>query len=111
MKKLLFIGGTFALMMLSLGFLLKVMEYEGAGILILFGLGGFTLILVVGALKQKTLLFYTSSLTMILLLLSWVFNGLELPGANLLYMSGMLVLTLILIPLMGFWIYKHSVSS
>ena len=111
MKRLLFIGGTFALMMLSLGFLLKLMEYEGSGLLILFGLAGSTLTLVVGAIKQKTLLFYTSSLTMILLLLAWVFNGLQLPGANLLYMSGMLVLTLILIPLLGFWIYKHSSSS
>jgi hypothetical protein len=64
----------------------------------------------VGAVKQKNLLFYTSSLTMILLLLAWVFSGLELPGANLLFMSGMLVLTLILLPLMGFWIYKHSES-
>ena len=108
MKRLLFFAGTFALMMLSLGFLLKVMEYDGAGLLILFGLVGFTLILIVGAIKQKTLMFYTSSLTMILLLLAWVFNGLELPGANLLYMSGMLVLTLILIPLVGFWIHKHS---
>jgi hypothetical protein len=110
MKRLLFIGGTFALMMLSLGFLLRLMEYEGSGLLILFGLAGFTLILIVGAVKQKNLLFYTSSLTMILLLLAWVFSGLELPGANLLFMSGMLVLTLILLPLMGFWIYKHSES-
>ncbi len=108
MKRLLFIGGTFALMMLSLGFLLRLMEYEGSGLLILFGLAGFTVILIVGAVKQKTLLFYTSSLTMILLLLAWVFSGLELPGANLLFMSGMLVLTLILLPLFGFWIYKHS---
>ena len=108
MKRLLFIAGTFTLMMLSLGFLLKVMEYDGAGLLILLGLLGFTLTLIVGAIKEKTLLFYTSSLTMILLVLAWLFNGLELPGANLLYMSGMLVLTLILIPLAGFWIYKHS---
>jgi hypothetical protein len=108
MKRLLFIGGTFALMMLSLGFLLRLNEYEGSGLLILFGLAGFTVILVIGAVKQKTLLFYTSSLTMILLLLAWVFSGLELPGANLLFMSGMLVLTLILLPLFGFWIYKHS---
>ncbi len=108
MKRVLFIAGTFTLMMLSLGFLLKVMEYDGAGLLVLFGLAGFTVVLVLGAIHGRNLLFYTSSLTMILLLLAWVFNGLALPGADLLYMSGMLVLTLVLIPLLGFWIYKHS---
>ena len=108
MKRLLFIVGTFALMMLSLGFLFKVMMYEGSGLLVFFGLVVFTLILVVGAIKQRTLLFYTSSLTMTLLLLAWVFKKLELPGADLFYMSGILVLTLVIIPLVGFWIYKHS---
>lgn len=108
MKRLLFIIGTFALMMLSLGFLFQVMKYEGAGLLILFGLVVFTLTLVVGAIKQRNLLFYTSSLTMALLLLAWVFKKLELPGSDLFYMSGMLVLTLVIIPLVGFWIHKHS---
>ena len=108
MKRLLFIVGTFALMMLSLGFLFNVMKYDGAGLLVLFGLVVFTLTLVVGAIKERNLLFYSSSLTMALLLLAWVFKKLELPGSDLFYMSGMLVLTLVIIPLFGFWIYKHS---
>ena len=108
MKRLLFIVGTFALMLLSLGFLFDVMEYDGSGLLILFGLIVFTLTLIVGAIQQRTLLFYTSSLTLSLLLLAWVFKKLELPGSDLFYMSGMLVLTLVIIPLAGFWIYKHS---
>ena len=108
MKRLLFILGTFTLMMLSLGFLLKVMEYDGAGLLLLFGLAGITVVLFIGAIKNRSLLFYTSSLTMALLLLAYVFSRLDLPGADLLYMSGMLVLTLVIIPLIGFWIYKHS---
>ena len=108
MKRLLFIVGTFSLMMLSLGFLFKVMMYEGAGFLVLFGLVIFTLVLVIGAIQQKTLLFYTSSLTMALLLLAWVFSKLELSGSDLFYMAGMLVLSLVIIPLLAFWIFKHS---
>lgn len=108
MKRLLFIVGTFALMLLSLGFLFNVMEYEGAGLLVLLGLTVFTLVLVIGAIQLKNLLFYTSSLTMALLLLAWVFKNLNLPGADLFYMAGMLVLSLVIIPLLGFWIFKHS---
>jgi len=108
MKRLLFIVGTFALMMLSLGFLFKVMMYEGAGLLVLFGLVAFALVLVIAAIQLRNLLFYSSSLTMALLLLAWVFKKLELPGADLFYMAGMLVLSLVIIPLLGFWIYKHS---
>lgn len=108
MKRLLFIVGTFALMMLSLGFLFRVMMYEGAGLLVFFGLAVFTLTLIVGAIKERNLLFYSSSLTMALLLLALLFKKLELPGSDLFYMSGMLVLTLVIIPLLGFWIYKHS---
>lgn len=108
MKRLLFIVGTFALMMLSLGFLFRVMMYEGAGLLVFFGLAVLTLTLIVGAIRERNLLFYSSSLTMALLLLALLFKKLELPGSDLFYMSGMLVLTLVIIPLLGFWIYKHS---
>ena len=108
MKRLLFILGTFSLMMLALGFLFEVMEYEGAGILVLFGLVVITLVLVIAAIHMKNLLFYTSSLTMALLMLAWIFANLNLPGSDLFYMAGMLVLALVIIPLAGFWIYKHS---
>jgi hypothetical protein len=108
MKRLLFIVGTFALMMLSLGFLFKVMQYEGAGLLIIFGLTVFTLVLIAGAIRLRNLLFYSSSMTFVLLILAWAFKTLHLPGAELFYMAGNLVLTLVIIPLAGYWIYKHS---
>jgi len=108
MKRLLFIVGTFALMMLSLGSLFKVMQYEGAGLLFIFGLVVFTLVLIAGAIRLRNLLFYTGSMTFFLLVLAWVFKNLHLPGAELFFMAGMLVLTLVIIPLAGLWIYRHS---
>jgi len=108
MKKLLFIFGTFALMMLSLGWLFRVMQYEGANLLVAFGLVAFTLILIVGAIRLRNLLFYSGSMAFVLLILAWIFKFLHLVGADLLYMAGMLVMSLVLIPTAGFWIYKHS---
>jgi hypothetical protein len=108
MKKLLFIVGTFALMILSLGFLFKVMQYSGANILVAFGLVMFTLVLVIAAIKLKTLLFYSGSMSYVFLILALMFKMLNLPGAELFYMAGMLVLSLVTIPLAGFWLYKHS---
>jgi hypothetical protein len=108
MKRLIFIVGTFALMILSLGFLFMVVQYEGASLLVLSGLIVFTLVLIAGAIRLRNLLLYTSSMTFSLLVLAWVFNILQLPGAELFYMAGMLVLTLVIIPLTGLWIYRHS---
>jgi len=108
MKRLLFIIGTFALMMLNLGYLFRIINYQGAGLLIIFGLSVFTLVFIAGAIRLRNLLFYTGSMTFVLLDLAWVFRILHLPGAELFFMAGMLVLTLVIIPLAGFWIYKHS---
>ena len=108
MKKLLFIVGTFALMILSIGFLFKVMQYNGAEILVAIGLIFFTMVLVTAAIKLKTLLFYSGSMSYVFLILAWLFKMLSLPGADLFYMAGMLVLSLVTIPLAGFWLYKHS---
>lgn len=108
MKKLLFILGTFALMMLSLGFLFRVMQYQGADLLVAFGLVVFTMVLIIGAIRLRNLLFYTGSMSYMFLILAWVFKALHLPGADLLYMAGMLIMSLVLIPLAGFWVYKHS---
>jgi hypothetical protein len=108
MKKLLFIFATFALMMLSLGFLFRVMQYEGANMLVAFGLVVFTLILIIGAIRLRNLLFYSGSIAFVLLILAMIFKTLHLPGADLFYIGGNLVLSLVLIPIAGFWIYKHS---
>jgi hypothetical protein len=108
MKKLLFTVGTFALMILSIGFLFKVMQYNGADILVATGLIVFTLVLVIAAIKLRTLLFYSGSMSYAFLILAWLFKLLSLPGADLLYMAGMLVLSLVTIPLAGFWLYKHA---
>ena len=108
MKKLLFVIGTFSLMILSLGFLFRVMKYDGADLLVASGLIVFTLVLIVGAIKLRNLLFYSGSVSYVFLILAWLFKTLSLPGADLFYMSGMLVLSLVVIPLGCFWIYKHS---
>lgn len=108
MKRLLFIIGTFALMLLCVGFLLNIMQYKGAGLLIIFGLIAITLVVIVGAIRLKNLLFYSASITLVLLSLAWIFSSLNLPGFDLFFMAGMLVLALVIIPLMGFWLYKHS---
>jgi hypothetical protein len=108
MKRVLFIIGTFAVMILNLGYLLRMLQYEGSSLLILFGLGVFTLVLMAGAIRLRNLLFYIGSMTFVLLDLAWVFKALHLPGATLFYLAGMLVLILVIIPLTGFWIYKHA---
>ena len=108
MKRVLFIIGTFAMMILNLGYLFRMLQYEGSSLLILFGLAVFTLVLIAGAIQLRNLLFYVGSMTFVLLDLAWVFKALHLPGAKLFYLAGMLVLILVIIPLTGFWIYKHA---
>lgn len=108
MKRLFFVVGTFALMLLSLGYLFSYLQYKGAGLLVVLGLMIFFLTLVAGAYRFRNILFYSSSFGFLLLLFFWLFRIFHWPGDNLFLIGGILVLTLIVIPLFGYWIYKHS---
>ena len=108
MKRILFVAGTSALMLLLLGYLFSFLHYKGSGLLVIFGLTLFFLVLVAGAIKFRNLLFYSSSLGFLLLLFSWLFRTFHWPGDSLFFIGGMLILALIVIPLFGYWIYKHS---
>ncbi len=108
MKKLLFTFGTLSLMLLSISYLATVLAWEGAGLLRLFGFFLLALVLISGALKQKSLLLYTGSIALLFVLLSFGFKALKLPGAEVLLTAGIMLFSIIFLPMAGWWMYKHS---
>lgn len=108
MKKPLFIIATIAMMIYSLSFLFTTMQWEGDGLLRVFGLFSVTLVFIAGAFLMKNMLFYSGSLAFVLLNFSLLFKHLHLPGANYIYIAGMIALSLIFIPIAGIWVYKRA---
>lgn len=108
MKKLLYIFGTLSLMLLSIGYLATVLNWEGARLLWIFGFILLALVLIAGALKQKSILMYTGSISLLFILISFGFKALKLPGVEVLLTAGVMIFSIIFLPMAGWWMYKHS---
>jgi len=108
MKKLLFIFGTLSLMLLSISYLASVMQWEGAGLLRIFGFVLLALVLIAGALKQKSLLMYTGSSALLFVLLSFGVKAIGIPGDQVLLTAGIMIFSILFLPMAGWWMYKHS---
>jgi len=108
MKKLLFTFGTISLMLLSISYLASFLEWEGSGLLRVFGFILLALVLIAGALKQKSLLMYTGSIALLFILLAYGFKALNFPGVEVLLTAGIMLFSIIFLPMAGWWMYKHS---
>ncbi len=108
MRKFLFIAGTFSLMLLSMSYLFSVMVWDGAKMMRIFGFALLMLVLVSGALRTKSILMYTGSLALLFVLIANLLNAVGLPGYALLLSSGILIFSIVFLPIMGWWMYKHS---
>ena len=108
MKKLLFISGTLSLMLLSLSYLTATMEWGGTGLLRTFGFLILALVLIAGALKRKSILMYTGSISLLFILMSMGLKATGLPGDDVLLSAGVMIFSIIFLPMAGWWMYKHS---
>ncbi|MBS0000566.1 MAG: hypothetical protein KFF73_16420 [Cyclobacteriaceae bacterium] len=108
LKKLLFVFGTLSLMLLSLSYLAFVLEWGSAGLLRVFGFILMALVLIAGALKQKSFIMYTGSIALLFVLLSFGFRAVGFPGVEVLLTAGIMIFTFVFLPMVGWWMYKHS---
>jgi hypothetical protein len=108
MKKLLFIFGTISLMLLSISYLANVLQWEGAALLRVLGFILLALVLIAGALRQKSTLMYTGSISLLFVLLSFGVKAIGIPGDQVLLTAGIMIFSIIFLPMAGWWMYKHS---
>jgi len=113
MNKLLIAIGTMALMLISLSFLPSAVQWEGIGIIRVFGTAIFTIVIIFGAWKERSLIMYSASFSLIFILLALGFKAIGLPGYNVLLTAGILIFSLIFLPIAAWWFYKrlHIIKS
>lgn len=109
MKKILFIFGTFSLMLLSLSYLFAVLELKGSLTIRILGFIILALVLILGAVKMKSIIMYTGAISLAFVLLSLGFRWLDLSGYDILLSAGMLILSFLFLPMAAVWAYRHSV--
>lgn len=113
MNKLLIAIATISLMLISLSFLPSAVEWEGIGIIRVFGTAIFTIVIIYGAWKERSLIMYSASFSLIFILLALGFKSIGLPGHNVLLTAGILIFSLIFLPIAAWWFYKrmHIIKS
>ena len=108
LKKLLFIFGTLSLMLLSMSYLAFVLEWGSAQLLRSLGFILLAFVLVAGAVKQKSFIMYAGSISMLFVLLSFLFRFIGIPGEEVLLTAGIMIFALVFLPMAGTWMYRHS---
>ena len=108
LKKMLFIFGTLSLMLLSLSYLAFVLGWGGASWLRVLGFVMLAVVLIAGAVKQKSFIMYTGSIALLFVLLSFVFRAVGFPGVEVLLTAGIMIFTFIFLPMAAWWVYKNA---
>ncbi len=108
MKKWLFIFGTSSLMLISLSLLFKTIDWEGAGLLMVFGVLLLALVLIATAILTRLVISFIAAFSMIFILLSLGFRVVHLPGEQILLIIGAVLFSLVFLPMLGWMIYQQS---
>jgi hypothetical protein len=108
LKKLLFVFGTLSLMLLSLSYLAFVLEWGSAQLLRSLGFILLAFVMIAGAVKQKSFIMYTGSISLLFVVLSFIFKAIGIPGDEVLLTAGIMIFTFVFLPFAGYWMFKHS---
>lgn len=108
LKKLLFIFGTLSLMLLSMSYLAYALGWGSANLLRSIGFITLALVLIAGAVKQKSFIMYAGSIALLFVLISFLFRFIGIPGDKVLLTAGIMILTFVFLPMAGLWMYRHS---
>lgn len=118
MKRFIFSAGFSAAFLLSTGLMFKTMHWPGAGIILFAGFA--TLLLTALAtvlhlarfLRSRSMSFWFRSVTglaaIFLISLGFVFRTFHLPGANVMYGLGTIILNFVFLPVFFYHLYKHG---
>lgn len=108
LKKLLFLFGTIALMLLSLSYLAYALEWGSANLLRSLGFILLAIVMIAGAVKQKSFIMYTGSIALLFVLLSFLFKFIGIPGNEVLLTAGIMIFAFVFLPFAGMWMFRHS---
>lgn len=121
MKRILFFGGFATTFLLSTGFTFKLMHWPGASILLVLGNVSllFTMMIIAAnAIKNIQahsaafrIRIFTGVLAAILIGTGSIFKVQHWPGASIQFVSGMLLLNFIFLPMFFYQLYRQSIAK
>ncbi len=118
MKRFIFSAGFLAAFLLSTGTMFKTMHWPGASILLFSAFATLLLTVIVTALhlarflRNRSASFWFRSVTgltaIFLISLGFVFKTFHMPGANVMYGLGTIILNFVFLPVFFYHIYKYG---
>lgn len=121
MKKMMYLNGFFAATFIAVGFVIRILHWPGATAVSFVGYAFLfiaCMIIIANRMVNKqptkhmdSLRFYAGSLTALLISVGSMFKGLHFPGANVITLSGFLVLVFAYLPVFFYHAYTSSIEQ